>query len=325
MDLFQKAQNRLIQTGHAIGEYVTPTLKESAFEEKGVLTPEEFVAAGDQLIRTSPTWQWAAGNPKKLRPYLPADKQYLVTRNVPCLRRVRALESDTGAEQEVDGVEGEEGWLTTHNNLAEKAKEEEIGTIGGDGLLTQDAVEKEKTADEEEEPQVEEVQANEDQEDEDGYINIDEFIQEDLAEDLDNATLSNQKMPAEDDNLVKTRTYDLSITYDKYYQTPRVWLYGYENDGRPLSGAEMFEDIMQDYANKTVTMETHPHSASNVPQASIHPCRHAKVMKKIIGYLKEGGKAARADQYLFIFLKFIQSVIPTIDYDYTIEVGVKMS
>jgi len=27
--------------------------------------------------------------------------------------------------------------------------------------------------------------------------------------------------------VVKTRTYDLSITYDKYYQTPRVWLFGY--------------------------------------------------------------------------------------------------
>lgn len=26
------------------------------------------------------------------------------------------------------------------------------------------------------------------------------------------------------------------------------------------------------------------------------------------------------DQYLFIFLKFIQSVVPTIDYDYTMSV-----
>lgn len=28
-------------------------------------------------------------------------------------------------------------------------------------------------------------------------------------------------------NIIKTRTYDLSITYDKYYQTPRIWLSGY--------------------------------------------------------------------------------------------------
>ena len=29
-------------------------------------------------------------------------------------------------------------------------------------------------------------------------------------------------------NILRTRTYDMSITYDKYYQTPRVWLFGYD-------------------------------------------------------------------------------------------------
>ena len=28
------------------------------------------------------------------------------------------------------------------------------------------------------------------------------------------------------------------------------------------------------------------------------------------------------DQYLFIFLKFLQSMVPTIDYDFTVEVEV---
>lgn len=27
--------------------------------------------------------------------------------------------------------------------------------------------------------------------------------------------------------IIHTRTYDLHITYDKYYQTPRLWLSGY--------------------------------------------------------------------------------------------------
>lgn len=31
----------------------------------------------------------------------------------------------------------------------------------------------------------------------------------------------------EEGEIVKTRTYDLHITYDKYYQTPRLWLTGY--------------------------------------------------------------------------------------------------
>lgn len=29
------------------------------------------------------------------------------------------------------------------------------------------------------------------------------------------------------DEILKTRTYDLHITYDKFYQTPRLWIYGY--------------------------------------------------------------------------------------------------
>ena len=42
-------------------EYVTPTLKSSAFLTKGVLTPEEFIAAGDELVFKCPTWSWESG------------------------------------------------------------------------------------------------------------------------------------------------------------------------------------------------------------------------------------------------------------------------
>ena len=34
----------------------------------------------------------------------------------------------------------------------------------------------------------------------------------------------------------------------------------------------MYEDISQDHAKKTVTMESHPHM-SGPPRASVHPCR----------------------------------------------------
>jgi ubiquitin-like-conjugating enzyme ATG3 len=43
-------------------------------------------------------------------------------------------------------------------------------------------------------------------------------------------------------------------------------------------------------------------------------------MKRIVHHLCAGGKTPNMNQYLFIFLKFIQSVIPTVDYDFTTEV-----
>lgn len=39
----------------------------------------------------------------------------------------------------------------------------------------------------------------------------------------------------DDSGVVQTRTYDLHITYDKYYQTPRLWLTGYDEVGAVLA------------------------------------------------------------------------------------------
>ncbi|KAJ2818705.1 E2-like enzyme, partial [Coemansia sp. 'formosensis'] len=47
---------------------------------------------------------------------------------------------------------------------------------------------------------------------------------------------------------------------------------------------------------------------------------HAHVMKKIIERAVESGRREiRVDQYLVIFLKFMSSVLPTIEYDYTMS------
>lgn len=40
-------------------------------------------------------------------------------------------------------------------------------------------------------------------------------------------------------------------------------------------------------------------------------------MKKIIETVEEGGRKLEVYSYLIVFLKFVQSVIPTIEYDYT--------
>ena len=53
-----------------------------------MVTPEEFVVAGDYLVEQCPTWSWQGGD-ASAKSYLPEDKQFLVTRNVPCLKRAR--------------------------------------------------------------------------------------------------------------------------------------------------------------------------------------------------------------------------------------------
>ncbi len=158
-------------------------------------------------------------------------------------------------------------------------------------------------------------------------ISLSDFEDESLV--LDSVTTSSsikahpvkeKEAQTEESQIVQSRKYDLSITYDKYYQTPRIWLYGYDENGSPLKPDRMLEDVMADYAQRTVTLEAHPHTS--IPQASVHPCQHATAMKRIINALLEANKKPNVDQYLFIFLKFIQSVVPTIEYDYTMDVDV---
>jgi len=290
-------------------EYMAPTLQKTAFLERGVLTPEEFVKAGDELVFRCPAWAWQGGD----KTYLPSDKQYLVTRNVPCPTRVADMEAQLGLLQTGGDDDGDDDWLVSTIKKPEKPGdlEDEFDVLDEDGevVALSNAVDSTKINEEEEE-----------------YADMADFEDENVLAD-DDVAISAQPN-GEDDNLLKVRTYDLSITYDKYYQTPRVWMVGKSAEGQPLSGKEMLEDVMTDYANKTVTIEAHPHVAG--PHASIHPCKHGKVMKTIVHNLikqqqTQGGdddmiSGPSIEMYLFIFLKFINSIIPSIAYDFTMDV-----
>ena len=186
-----------------------------------------------------------------------------------------------------------------------------------------------------------------------------------------------------------TRTYTLYITYTPYYRTPRMYLSGYISPSEPLPPTAMMEDIVGDYKDKTVTLEDFPFHDTSVKMASIHPCKHASVMKILLdradaalklrlqkakagsssgdaakaisgmegliddtnklaiqetqkrGHeagVKAGGGdewevldqadedesdekvAIRVDQYLVVFLKFMASVTPGIEHDFTMGV-----
>ncbi|KAJ3510272.1 hypothetical protein NLJ89_g4773 [Agrocybe chaxingu] len=150
-------------------------------------------------------------------------------------------------------------------------------------------------------------------------------------------------------NLLQVRTYDVMITYDKYYQTPRVWLIGH-----------LCRPRAQDGDDRTL------HPLGLPPSRVRAPCKHASVMKKVIermnttvvaeqlaqrkspvtspkdkdatkkkwfGTRKSSGSSKdvqvaamegedepegmRVDFYLVVFLKFIASIVPTIEVDST--------
>ncbi|XP_075246180.1 ubiquitin-like-conjugating enzyme ATG3 [Convolutriloba macropyga] len=321
----RSAINAVKSQALGVAESLTPILKESKFRESGVLTPEEFVAAGDHLVHQCPTWAWATGEISKVKSFLPQEKQYLVTRNVPCYKRCRHMEPTEGLEKLLD-----DDWVDTHHFSPDSQSEavqlsgtgSELAEVTVAGGSDTTAVATTAEDDEEEAVDLEEfVEGGAYLEDEDPNVVSATGSKGDQAsesgleggEGKENGTGEHTSSGAD---IITTRTYDLMITYDRYYQTPRLWLYGYDEKRNNLNKAQMFEDISAEHAQQTVTMESHPH-LNSPSMASVHPCRHADVMKKILQTVQEGGGEIGVHMYLVVFLKFVQAVIPTIEYDYT--------
>ena len=116
--------NIIYSTVNTIRDKYTPVSHTSTFRKTGQITPEEFLAAGDYLVFKFPTWSWAdAESDAKRVSYLPPGKQYLVTRNVPCNRRLDDDFAGDAGHEEVDVGDGDDfnskaqtdddGWLRT--------------------------------------------------------------------------------------------------------------------------------------------------------------------------------------------------------------------
>lgn len=69
-----------------------------------------------------------------------------------------------------------------------------------------------------------------------------------------------------------------------------------------------------------MTEELHPFTG--IRTVTVHPCKHSDVMKKFIDEAKKNGKKIKPHQTLLIFLKFMGSVMPTIEYDNTLDMEI---
>ena len=107
--IFSDIKNKALNAALNIADSFTPVLKESKFRETGFLTPDEFVAAGDFLTGHCPTWQWSSG--KACKDYLPKDKQFLITKNVPCSKRCSHLVVKEQLEKVIEVESGDGGWV----------------------------------------------------------------------------------------------------------------------------------------------------------------------------------------------------------------------
>jgi ubiquitin-like-conjugating enzyme ATG3 len=293
---------------HSVGEALTPVLKESNFLETGRLTPEEFVAAGDYLVYKCPTWSWSAGDPSKRRSFLPAGKQFLITKAVPCLLRVSQMDT---LREDCSGA-SMPGWTDTIQGTTSNGSPDDFITLDGEDKSLTDL---------NRQPSPVSLASSQDN-NIDNIPDMETFNEEDNVIRFADPEQFKPTLSHTGSNVVKSRTYDLSITYDKYYQTPRLWLYGLDENGTALDPSQVFEDISQEHARKTVTIETHPH-LPDLCIASIHPCKHANVMRSIISYMQSAQRDQdyiRVDRYLVLFLKFMGCVLPTIEYDHTMSI-----
>jgi ubiquitin-like-conjugating enzyme ATG3 len=106
------------------------------------------------------------------------------------------------------------------------------------------------------------------------------------------------------------RTFEVSIVYDRYYRTPRVFLSGTNYEGKRLDPETVLSYVSPQHANKTITIELHPHL--NELCVSIHPCMHPNAMKRFIHDFLQRQEEFHLKMYMPLFLQFVSCIVPTL-------------
>lgn len=150
--------------------------------------------------------------------------------------RVNDLESANVIDQMIESGGDGEDWCTPQIvSVGVEAEDGDLSIIGVEDL---DLNQKESTTNSDANIKAaEEVAPKAPKKIDDEYLDMED---DSLA--LDAATEpSAMKAGVESNSIIKSRRYDVSITYDNYYRTPRIWLFGYNENGSPLSTDEIFQ------------------------------------------------------------------------------------
>lgn len=260
---------------------VSGPMTKSSFQSTGKLTPQEFLDSGDSLVQKFPVWEWVSGD-EKVMDFLPKNKKFLQMKNCLCACRATSLMT------EAPEADGGDDWVATHSDRVAKK-----------------------------------IEVEKDAEDDGGDV---------WGDDDDDGKAPKAEATAASANS-ELRIYQVSIVYDQYYGSPRIYLFGYDANNQPLTKQQMMDDVYADNREKTVTVDPHPFLQT--PCISIHPCRHAETMLRIVQRAEvrmqdEQEEAGVPENErvpfifptylaLFIFLKFISSVVPTISYDISVD------
>lgn len=220
------------------------------------------------------------------------------TRNVPCLTDASDQEI---TERTVEGEDG--GWVETE--VAGDSSEQPVHELAGPDAAQACAAAAPAPAVEESDDDDDDIEPEE--------LGSVDYSKPALRDDDQAAVAPAAAAAATVAGTRAVRHYDITITYDVHYSTPRVWLFGYDQHNNPLKESEWRQDFSAEHVDKTVTYEQHPHLGYSCP--SIHPCKHASAMVKMVALL--GGQPLDIKYYMVIFLKFIQAMIPNMEYDYT--------
>lgn len=114
----------LKRTAFSVAEYLTPVLTTSQFYKTGQITPEEFLQSGNQLVSKCPSWQWGSGAGDAVKDYLPKDKQYLYTKGVVSTQRAATI---FNAVQETEDNQDGDNWVVATNNAGGAAADGKAG------------------------------------------------------------------------------------------------------------------------------------------------------------------------------------------------------